>query len=252
MARNQQTPTPTVKVINQKIRRVGRRFGTESLPYQQLIADIDRDFLGQTHLTKDGILQINSGKKTAINDYQAQTLVKISRRAGVKEIVNKSKERLEKEGIKRPTAEQINQDVEKFTKRQEKFDKTLDLIYDHETAGDLPTDINNVYRKIYRTGAGTGSGVTNDDIDYLENAIEEFEELREQIENIVQDLYRFQAQYNAHNPDNRFYLPDNLKLDNRNIVSGQYDMNTIRDTVERLNDYHTALFTADDPHEVEY
>ena len=74
----------------------------------------------------------------------------------------------------------------------------------------------------------------------------------EQIENIVQDLYRFQAQYNAHNPDNRFYLPDSLKLDNRNIVSGQYDMNTIRDTVERLNDYHTALFTADDPHEIEY
>ena len=93
---------------------------------------------------------------------------------------------------------------------------------------------------------------TQDDIDYLENAIDEFEELREQIENIVQDLYRFQAQYNAHNPDNRFYLPDSLKLDNRNIVSGQYDMNTIRGTVERLNDYHTALFTADDPHTVEY
>lgn len=252
MSRKTETPTPTVKVINQKIRRVGRRFGTDSLPYQQLIADIDRDFLGQTHLTKDGILQINSGKKTAINDYQAQTLVKISRRAGVKEIVNKSKERLEKEGIKRPTAEQINADVEKFTKRQEKFDKTLDLIYDHETAGDLPTDINSVYQKIYRSGKGTGSGVTNDDIDYLENAIEEFEELRERIENIVQDLYRFQAQYNAHNADNRFYLPDSLKLDNRNIVSGQYDMPTIRDTVERLDTYYNNLITADDPHMVEY
>lgn len=252
MARTKETPTPTVKVINQKIRRVGRRFGTESLPYQQLIADIGRDFLGQTHLTKDGILQINTGKNTAINNYQAQTLVKISRRAGVKDIVKKSKERLEKQGIKRPTAEQINQDVERFTKRQEKFDKTLDLIYDHEIAGDLPTDINSVYQKIYRSGAGAGSGVTNDDIDYLENAIVEYEELREQIDDTILSIYDHQLKYNTANPENKYHIPDDIKLVERNIVSGEYDMNMIRETLERLENYYSKIAQSDDPNGVEY
>ena len=48
----------SIKTLNQKIRRLARKYGTESLEYQAYLSDIDRNF--SIHYTKEGILQINN------------------------------------------------------------------------------------------------------------------------------------------------------------------------------------------------
>ena len=75
----------TIKSMNQKIRRVGERFGIDSLPYKQLIADIERDFRGLTHTTAKGFIQVSQSKSLKLNEYQKQVVnrvaaVKVSRK----------------------------------------------------------------------------------------------------------------------------------------------------------------------------
>lgn len=252
MSKQPEITIPSVKVINQKIRRVGGRFGVGSLPYKQLIADLSRDFRGQTHLTKDGILQINTGKNVSYNQYQGQTLLKVSRRAGVREITKKAKERLKEKGITKPTRDEITEDVTKFTEIQEKFDKALDLIYDHEIAGDLPVDINAAYQKIYRHGKGAGMGVTTDDVEFINNSIYEFDKIRDDLTSYMQSIYVFRDVHNATNPDNKYFIPETLMNDNENIVNGEYTMDKVRETVDRIQEYLDSIRNATDPNLIEY
>ena len=60
----------SIKTINQKIRRLGRKYGTESIEYKNYLSDIDRNF--GVHYTKDGILQINN--TASPSKYQTQIL----------------------------------------------------------------------------------------------------------------------------------------------------------------------------------
>lgn len=239
----------TIKSMNQKIRRVGQRFGIDSLPYKQLIADIERDFRGLTHTTKEGIIQVSQSKNLVLNDYQKQVVNRVAARKGVKEIVSAAKVRLKEKGINKPTAEDINKEVETFTKRQSEFDKTLDIIYDHEIADDLPTDIESTYRKIYRSGKGAGMGVTNQDIDFLEDAIIEYEELREELDDIIAEI---EPKANK----GVVKIKDDFKNDAYKIKSGQLDMNAIRDTMEKMRRYRDQIVNIPDetiqPIEVEY
>lgn len=221
----------TIKSMNQKIRRVGQRFGIDSLPYKQLVADIERDFRGLTHTTNQGIIQVSQSKKLVLNDYQKQVVNRVANRQGVKEIVSKAKERLNNP---KASKEDIDKEVERFTKQQEKFDKTLDIIYDHEVADDLPTDIESTYRKIYRSGKGAGMGVTSNDVEFLENAIIEYEELREELDDIVADI---EPKANA----GAVKIADEFKNDAYKIKSGQLDMNTIRDVMEKARRYRDQI-----------
>lgn len=228
--------------MNQKIRRVGERFGIDSLPYKQLTADIERDFRGLIHTTKKGFIQVSQSKTLKINDYQKQVVNRIAARKGVKEIVQAAKERI---GKKRPTKQEIDKNVKKYTELQEKFDKTLDLIYEHEIAGDLPTDINNRYQKIYRHGKGAGMGVSTDDVEYLENAIIEFDDIRAEIDDINSDVK--ETIYSDGGT-----IPDDFLNDVYAIETGQKSFDDVKSTVERMRQYRDSIQASLDPSQVEY
>lgn len=232
----------SIKSMNQKIRRVGERFGVDSLPYKQLTADIERDFRGLIHTTKKGFIQVSQSKSLKLNDYQKQVVNRIAARKGVKEIVQAAKERI---GKKRPTKKEIDENVKKYTELQEKFDKTLDMIYEHEIAGDLPTDINTRYQKIYRHGKGAGMGVSTDDVEFLENAIIEFDDIRAEIDDINSDVK--EAIYSDGGT-----IPDDFLNDVYAIETGQKSFDDVKSTVERMRQYRDSIQSSLDPSQVEY
>lgn len=228
--------------MNQKIRRVGERFGVDSLPYKQLTADIERDFRGLVHTTKKGFIQVSQSKSLRINDYQKQVVNRVAARQGVKEIVEKAKERI---GKKRPTRKEIDENVKKYTELQEKFDKTLDLIYEHEIVGDLPTDINNRYQKIYRHGKGAGMGISTDDVEFLEDAIIEFDDIRAEIDDINSDVK--ETIYSDGGT-----IPDEFLNDVYAIETGQKSFDDVKSTVERMRQYRDSIQASHDPSQIEY
>lgn len=232
----------SIKSMNQKIRRVGERFGVDSLPYKQLTADIERDFRGLIHTTKKGFIQVSQSKSLKLNDYQKQVVNRIAARQGVKEIVEKAKERI---GKKRPTKKEIDENVKKYTELQAKFDKTLDMIYEHEIAGDLPTDINNRYQKIYRHGKGAGMGVSTDDVEFLENAIVEFDDIRAEIDDINSDVK--ESIYSDGGT-----ISDDFLNDVYAIETGQKSFDDVKATVERMRQYRDSIQSSLDPSQVEY
>lgn len=224
----------TIKSMNQKIRRVAARFGTESNVYKYLIADIEHNFRGQTHYTKTGAIQVTQSKKLQLNQYQEQIVNRVSKRSGVKEIVKKSKERLQKQGIKKPTNEQINAEVKEFERLQNEFDKALDLVYDHEIAGDLPVDIRERYEKIYRHGKGAGMGVSVDDVQYIETKIFEFDDMREKVNDLASTIYE-----TAYSKGVR--VSDDIKTGLENVYNGELTTDMIARFITTLEKYLTAL-----------
>lgn len=232
----------SIKSMNQKIRRVGERFGVDSLQYKQLTADIERDFRGLTHTTKKGFIQVSQSKTLKINDYQKQVVNRVAARQGVKEIIAKAKERI---GKKNPTKQEIDENVRKYNELQEKFDKTLDLIYEHEIAGDLPTDINSRYRKIYRQGKGAGMGVSTDDVEFLENAIIEFDDIRAEIDDINSDVKEIIYSDGG-------TISDEFLNDVYEIETGQKSFDDVKTTIERMRQYRDNLQASFDPAQIEY
>lgn len=184
----------SIKTLNQKIRRLARKYGTESLEYQAYKADIDRNF--SIHYTKDGILQINNLRQPS--KYQTQILNKLSKRKGIKELEKAAKQRLINEGKEKPTRSEIEQEVRKFTERQTAIDDLLDSIYMEEGEGSLPTDIAFVYNKIHRHGKGAGSGVSNKDLDYLIDSMREWKIAKKKLEELsryIKELDRMTDYY---------------------------------------------------------
>lgn len=184
----------SIKTLNQKIRRLARKYGTESLEYQAYLSDIDRNF--SIHYTKDGILQINNIKQPS--KYQKQILNKLSKRKGIKELESAAKKRLINEGNEKPSRAQIEQEVRKFTERQTAIDDLLDSIYIEEGEGSLPTDIAYVYNKIHRHGKGAGSGVSNSDIDYLIDSMRDWKQAKQKLEELsryIKELDRMTDYY---------------------------------------------------------
>lgn len=234
-----------IKTFNQKVRRLAAKYGTESIQYKQLISDVERNFPMMTHKTKQGVLQINNPKKPKLNTYQKQILVKLKGRKGVKEIEQAAKKRIQADkGEKyKPTKAEIEKEVRDFTARQNKFDKTLDLIYKHETAGDLPLDISDIYSKLHRQ---SGSGVTNADIDYMEEKMEEFEGLRNELDEILPPLYQLQAA----NPNYR--IPDIIRTHIQQCVTGEKTVDDIKVFVDKLKDYIAEVQSSDEPQTVEF
>lgn len=228
--------------MNQKIRRVGERFGVDSLQYKQLTADIERDFRGLTHTTKKGFIQVSQSKTFKINDYQKQVVNRVAARQGVKEIIAKAKERI---GKKNPTKQEIDENVRKYNELQEKFDKTLDLIYEHEIAGDLPTDINSRYQKIYRHGKSAGMGVSTDDVEFLENAIVEFDDIRTEIDDINSDVKEIVYSDGG-------TISDEFLNDVYDIETGQKTFDDVKATIERMRQYRDNLQVSFDPAQIEY
>jgi hypothetical protein len=176
----------SIKTINQKIRRLGRKYGTESLEYKKYLSDIDRNF--EYHYTKDGILQIK--KPAKLSKYQQQIIKKLQGRKGIKALEADAKKRLIAEGAKKPTKQEIEQEVRKFTERQTAIDDLLDSIYLEEAESSLPTDIADIYSRIHRHGKGAGSGVTNKDIDNLIAKMELWKRLKQELTDLSREIER--------------------------------------------------------------
>lgn len=233
----------SLKSMNQKIRRVAERFGVSSLPYKQLIADIEHNFRGMTHHTNKGVIQVNQSKGQTFNTYQKQMINRVSRRAGVKQITAKSKQRLKNKGITKPTAADITREVMEHTRIQEEFDKALDLVYEHELAGDLPVDIRERYMKIYRSGKGAGMGVSSDDVTYIESKIVEFDKLRDDLNDVSAGVYRVAR-------ENGVRVSDNAKIAIEKAIQGELTINDIKDLIANLNEYANRIIV--DPENADY
>ena len=233
----------SLKSMNQKIRRVAERFGVSSLPYKQLIADIEHNFRGMIHHTNKGVIQVNQSKGQTFNTYQKQMINRVSRRAGVKQITAKSKQRLKNKGITKPTAADITREVMEHTRIQEEFDKALDLVYEHELAGDLPVDIRERYMKIYRSGKGAGMGVSTDDVTYIESRIIEFDHLRDQLNDVSAGVYQIAR-------ENGVRVSDNAKIAIEKAIQGELTTDDIKDLITNLNEYANRIII--DPENADY
>ena len=215
----------SVKTINQKIRRLGRKYGTESLEYQKYLSDVDRNF--KVHYTKDGIMQINQPKN--ISKYQSQIIKKLQGRKGIRELEKASKERLKSEGIVKPTKEQIEKETRRFSERQKEIDNVLDVIYIEESAGSLPTDIADLYNKIHRHGKGAGAGLSNTDIDRLIEQAHEWQDVKEEIQQLSNEL------------DSLGRSDEYLDSEIWETMSGRLTLEQCKDVLEKLREYRQNL-----------
>ena len=223
----------SIKTINQKIRRLARKYGTNSLEYERYKSDIDRNF--QVHFTKDGILQINQPK--TMSKYQTQILKKLQGRKGIKELEADAKKRLIAEAKQRgqdkykPKKAEIEKEVEKFSERQSKIDDTLSAIYDMNDS-ELPTDIADIYNKFFDRGKGNGQGVTNSEIDRLIELTDKWEQLEPEVTDLIEEI-RDKAGRD---------LDPNIKTLMFNIQSGKMTVDEIEEAYRgELTDYLYSL-----------
>ena len=223
----------SIKTINQKIRRLARKYGTNSLEYERYKSDIDRNF--QVHYTKDGILQINQPKQ--MSKYQTQILKKLQGRKGIKELEADAKKRLIAEAKQRgqdkykPKKADIEKEVVKFSERQSKIDDTLSAIYDMSDS-ELPTDIADIYNKFFDRGRGNGQGVTNSEIDRLIELTDKWEWLEPEVTDIIEEI-RDRAGKE---------LDPNIRTLMFNIQSGKMTVNEIEEAYRgTLTDYLYSL-----------
>lgn len=217
-----------IKIINQKIRRLARKYGTTNIEYQKYLVDIDRNFT--THTTKDGIVQINN--VAAPSEYQQQIIKKLKGRRGVRELQKAAKKRIkhDKGEEYKPTAAEIDKEVMDFSMRQSKIDDTLESIYTEMRDGTLPPDIADIYSKIHRT---KGSGWTNADIDYLNAALPEWQRYKAEIQDIAARIKQL--------PYVDDYILQLIWQANR----GQIPLREIPDVLDRLREYYETA-TKDD------
>ena len=223
----------SIKTINQKIRRLARKYGTNSLEYERYKSDIDRNF--QVHYTKDGILQINQPKQ--MSKYQNQIVKKLQGRKGIKELEAGAKKRLIAEAKQRgqdkykPKKADIEKEVVKFSERQSKIDDTLSAIYDMNDS-ELPTDIADIYNKFFDRGKGNGQGVTNSEIDRLIELTDKWEWLETEVTDIIEEI-RDKAGRD---------LDPNIKTLMFNIQSGKMTVDEIEEAYRgTLTDYLYSL-----------
>lgn len=217
-----------IKIINQKIRRLARKYGTTNIEYQKYLIDIDRNFT--THTTKDGIVQINN--VATPSEYQQQIIKKLKGRKGVKQLQETAKKRIkhDKGEDYKPSVSEINKEVLDFSERQNKIDDTLDSIYNEMRDGTLPPDIADIYSKVHRA---KGSGWTNADIDYLNTALPEWQRYKSEIQDIAERIKQLQ------------YVDDYILQLIWQANRGQIPLREIPDTLEQLRDYYNTATQED-------
>ena len=216
------TKSSTLKSINQKIRRIAKTFGTDSLTYENYVTTIDRNF--PIHYTKDGIIQINSIKEPS--QFQKQQMTKLSLMHGVKEKMKLAKKHLKNQGLKNPTREEQIQELKNYEKRQRVIDSTLDLIYDEETTGHLPSDISDIVDRM--RGRISGQGISNADIDLMIDVMKDWKDLKERAENISNDIRDLD------------YVDDGIENIMYDLFNSDMTSNEYRESVETLEKYYES------------
>lgn len=216
----------SVKTVNQKIRRLAKKYGTNNVEYKKYLSDIDRNF--QYHYTKEGYVQINAPKE--MSKYQKQVLHKLGGRKGVGALEKAAKKRLyDEKGITKPSKSEIEAEVNKFSQRQSKIDDTLEAIYIEENEGTLPKDLADIYSRMHRRGKGAGSGVSNADLDNLINGIEEWQQVKEEIQDISLEL------------QTNYYMSTSMEADIWDAMSGRNTLEENKELLRELREYLEEL-----------
>lgn len=225
-----------LKSVNQKVRRLVKKYGTDNIEYQRYISDMERNF--SVHFTAEGAIQINKpklgtteeGKILGMSAYQYSILKKLSKRKGVKALEAAAKERLIKEqktkGIKKPKVSKsdVEREVIRQSERQNAIDETLDLIYLEETEGTIPSDLAEIYSKMHRRGKGSGSGVTNADLDKLIDGMKQWTIVKDQIEDLSTELENLGA------------VSSDLGLEIWGAMSGKFTLSENMELLKKLQD----------------
>lgn len=231
----------SVKSINQKMRRLVRKYGTSNTIYQQFVTIAERNF--QTHKTAEGILQISNPKTAVKTTYQKQLINRFDKYKGVKELEKSAKKRLIDIGKKRPSKSEIEHEVRRQTERQSEIDDVLNAIYDDEKDGSLPVDIGEKVNKMRNRGMGGGQGVTIADIDYLIDKTHEWSDTKKDLDEISQ---RIKNKY----PESKIDINAIIAIDN--AEKGRMIVDDVNNTVKKLREYYDKMEQADRPELVSY
>lgn len=232
-----------LKSVNQKVRRLAEKYGTDNIEYQRYISDMERNFA--THYTSKGIIQINKpkigeidGKISGMSAYQYSILNKLSKRKGVRALEAAAKERLikglEKQGIKKPkvSKSEVEREVIRQSERQNAIDETLDMIYMEESEGTIPSDLADIYNRMHRHGKGSGMGVSNSDIDKLIDGMQLWSSVKQQIEDVSTELENLGA------------VSSDMGIEIWGAMSGQNTLAENEELLKRLQD-ELDLYLAD-------
>lgn len=233
-----------LKSVNQKVRRLAEKYGTDNIEYQRYIADMERNFA--THYTSKGIIQINKpklgtteeGKLLGMSSYQYSILNKLTKRKGVRALEAAAKERLikglEKQGIEKPkvSKSEVEREVIRQSERQNAIDETLDMIYMEESEGTIPSDLADIYNRIHRHGKGAGMGVTNADLDKLIDGMQLWSSVKQQIEDVSTELENLGA------------VSSDMGIEIWGAMSGKNTLSENQELLERLQN-ELDLYLAD-------
>ena len=232
-----------LKSVNQKVRRLAEKYGTDNIEYQRYISDMERNFA--THYTSKGIIQINKpklgtvdGKITGMSAYQYSILNKLTKRKGVRALEAAAKERLikalEKQGIEKPKVakSEVEREVIRQSERQNAIDETLDMIYMEESEGTIPSDLADIYNRMHRHGKDAGMGVSNADIDKLIDGMQLWSSVKQQIEDVSTELENLGA------------VSSDMGLEIWGAMSGQNTLAENEELLKRLQD-EFDLYLAD-------
>lgn len=224
-----------LKSVNQKVRRLANKYGTDNVEYQRYISDMERNFA--VHYTKEGVIQINKpklgtvdGKITGMSAYQYSILNKLTKRKGVRALEAAAKERLikglEKQGIKKPkvSKSEVEREVIRQSERQNAIDETLDMIYMEESEGTIPSDLADIYNRMHRHGKGAGMGVSNADIDKLIDGMQLWSTVKQQIEDVSTELENLGA------------VTSDMGIEIWGAMSGQNTLSENEELLKRLQD----------------
>lgn len=98
--------------INKRMQKLFEIFGEDFEAYQKYKSQVEKYFVFNVN-KKTGIPQISRGKANEyLNKYQMDALNRLLKMDTVSTLKKKAKETLIKEGVNRPTAEQVNERIE--------------------------------------------------------------------------------------------------------------------------------------------
>ncbi len=225
-----------VKVINQKIRRLarggykpGEKKTSETFLKSELYSDykntIMRNF--DFRFTKDGVIQIKNTKQS-YNKYQDQMINKLGKMQSYGDIVKYAKGRLKKAGIKKPTKEQIEKDINENEYFRKEIDDTLTAIYKSILENKLPTDIYDMYNHF------VDHNTSNNEIQNMINAVNDWE-------NLKNDLIAISDKLNTIDDLDPYIA---AKMEKAN--SGMMTLAQIKQTIEDLDKYYIEYMANQD------
>ena len=91
--------------------------------------------------------------------------------------------------------------------------------------GSLPSDLAAIYDKMHRRGKGSGAGVSNSELDKLIEGVAEWQDVKEQIQDISTELR------------NDYYMPHGFESEVWDSMSGRKTLQESKELLKQLQEY---------------